>query len=694
MTTILTTALAAAAMACPQSVTDTIKTDTTKHIETTLDELVVETQRTRLENGTMMVLPKPKNLKLSQSVLDLLRYENLPGLDVNPVMQTISCFGKGVVIKVNGVTKSISYIAGIDPQKVARIEYDDSPTTRYLDSGEGGIINIILKRADDGGSIYAWMRAAPTTGFIDGNFNGSYNRGPSQFEITYNNSWRDYDKRYVNSDITYVGASDGFTRNEKFTGEPSDMMYLSNNLSATYTYQNNSGLMTTATFSGSWFKNSTSVEGWMSVNGATPYLQNDASHGHNFSPSLDWYLSKKWQGGDRLEANIVLSTQKQDYYRNYEEDLPGTPYLLDNTIDNSFKSVVAELQYMKRLGAVQWTVGANELYSHSRNEYDESFVDRMNRNNTYLYTSLSGQHGSFSWTFGGGGKYLHVKENARSNSFWQGRANAKLSYSISPTQLLELNFSYTPTMPSLSQLATVEQANNSFITTTGNPDLKGAHPVNLQLGWWKKIGKFTIWTNAQYYNVNNAIMSDYIYTGHGKFLSTYVNFQRNWRFSLSSGMNLSGLLNHLDISFNPIYTHTKVHNGDYHRLFNHFSFFTVVTGYWGDFSFNAYYKKPSQNLWGYSWSRDENGNGLDLNYSWRNFRFGAGVMYMFGKLGTKYDSRTYNPAAYGSRKVTIENNSWMAILTLTYQTNFGKIFQKERKGLQNSAYDDSMIKVL
>lgn len=293
MTTILTTALAAAAMACPQSVTDTIKTDTTKHIETTLDELVVEMQRTRLENGTMMVLPKPKNLKLSQSVLDLLRYENLPGLDVNPVMQTISCFGKGVVIKVNGVTKSISYIAGIDPQKVALIEYDDSPDTRYLDSGEGGIINIILKRADDGGSIYAWMRAAPTTGFIDGNFNGSYNRGPSQFEITYNNSWRDYDKRYVNSDITYFGASDGFTRNEKFTGEPSDLMYLSNNLSATYTFQNNSGLMTTATFSGSWFKDNTSVEGWMSVNRATPYLQNDASHSHDFSPSLDWYLSKK-----------------------------------------------------------------------------------------------------------------------------------------------------------------------------------------------------------------------------------------------------------------------------------------------------------------------------------------------------------------------------------------------------------------
>ncbi len=679
-------------MACPQSVTDTIKPDTTKHIETTLDELVVETQRTRLENGTMMVLPQPQNVKMSQSVLDLLKYENLPGLAVNPVMQTISCFGKDVIIKVNGVKKSISYISGIDPQKVARIEYDDSPTARYLDGGEGGVINIILKRADDGGSIYAWMRGAPTTGFIDGNLNGSYNRGESQFEVTYYNSWRDYDKRYVYSDITYAG-SDGFRRNEKFTGDPSDMMYLVNNLSATYTFQNKSGLMTTATFTGSWYKNSQNVKGMMSVNGATPYFQTDASRGHSFTPTLDWYLSKKWQGGDRLEANIVLSTQSQDYLRNYEEDLPGTPYLLDNSINNSFKSVVAELQYVKKLGALHWTLGANELYSHSRNDYDESFVDRMNRNNTYVYTSLSGQHGGFSWTLGGGGKYLHVKENARSNSFWQGRANAKLSYSISPTQTLSLYFAYTPTMPSLSQLATVEQANNSFITTTGNPDLKGAHPVTLQLGWWKKIGKFTVWSNAQNYNVNNAIMGDYIYTGNGKFLSTYVNFQRNWQFFLSSGMKLSGLFDHLDISFNPNYVHTQVHNGDYRRLFNHFSFYVDITGYWGNFSADIFYKKPGQSLWGYNWSRDENGNGLMLDYKWRNFRFGAGVLYAFGKLGTKYDSRTYNPAAYGSRKVTIENNSWMAILTLTYQTNFGKIFQKERKGLNNSASDDSMIKV-
>lgn len=296
--TILTTALAAA-LICPQSVTDTIKTDTTKRIETTLDELVVETQRTRLDGGTMIVLPQPQNLKMSQSVLDLLKYENLPGLAVNPVMQTISCFGKDVVIKVNGVKKSISYIAGIDPQKVARIEYDDSPTARYLDSGEGGVINIILKRADEGGSIYAWLRGAPTTGFIDGNLNGSYNRGESQFELTYNNSWRDYDKRYVNSDITYAG-SDGFRRNEKFTGDPSDMMYLVNNLSATYTYQNKSGLMTTATFTGSWFKNSQNVKGMMSINGATPYFQTDASRSHSFTPNLDWYLSKKWNSGDRL----------------------------------------------------------------------------------------------------------------------------------------------------------------------------------------------------------------------------------------------------------------------------------------------------------------------------------------------------------------------------------------------------------
>ena len=82
-----------------------------------LGEVVVLAERKYYKADKMIIHPEEKNVRASQSVLDLLNFENLPGLSVNPQLRTISSMGKGVVFKVNGVPRDLNFVQGLPPEK-------------------------------------------------------------------------------------------------------------------------------------------------------------------------------------------------------------------------------------------------------------------------------------------------------------------------------------------------------------------------------------------------------------------------------------------------------------------------------------------------------------------------------------------------------------------------------------------------
>ena len=171
----------------------------------TLDGVTVTASPIFQSQGKTIVYPSSADVKASSTALSLFQKLPLAGLEADPINRTLSIDGASPMILINGVPSSIADVHALQPKEIERIEYSRMTPARYADRGVTGLINITLKKRNDGGRIYAWGRSALNTAFMDANINASYHQGPSQFSLYYNPSWRNYQKVYDITEQSYVG---------------------------------------------------------------------------------------------------------------------------------------------------------------------------------------------------------------------------------------------------------------------------------------------------------------------------------------------------------------------------------------------------------------------------------------------------------------------------------------------------------
>ena len=160
-----------------------------------LDQVVVQGQRSRVDK--MLLFPQQAELARSQDFLSLLQTMQLRGLTIDLMNKQASIRGGEVQWQVDGVPRTIQDVQSIDPKRILRIEYSDMLSARYTDRGIGGIVNVILKERLHGGSVWAQVESALTTGFVNGALGARYDRGLHSFTLDYNNGFRDYRKRFA-----------------------------------------------------------------------------------------------------------------------------------------------------------------------------------------------------------------------------------------------------------------------------------------------------------------------------------------------------------------------------------------------------------------------------------------------------------------------------------------------------------------
>lgn len=659
-----------------------------------LGEVVIKVDRAYYKADKLIVRPDEKNVRASQSLLDLLNFENLPGLTVNPQLNSISSMGKGVVFKVNGVPRDLNFVQGLPPEKVASIEYVNTPSSRYDDS-TGGIINIVLKERLDGGSLYTYFRSSPyKTGFLNTNINGTYNYRRSQFVISYNNDWRDYRENITNSDTEYSSPDGSWTRTEILKGTPSMMRYITNNVSAGYTYYDDKGFVFVSTLKTRFFTDHRTPSGWMSVNDEKPYFQRNETRSRNLDPSLDLFARKEWTRGNSLEANVVASYSSSDYSRSLREWRSGMDKAhveYPSKVDGSFYGVLGEVFYTHPVGGVNLSGGLKNYFSHSRNLYLGSQKSTMDRDNLYLYANIFSNIGNVGLQWGGGAQYQYVDENSRVRDYWQGRTNLTVSWRLKPSMQISLHADYSPSLPSLSQLTLVETEQNSFITATGNPNLKGQHPLNSYITFWTKIGELNLNAYVQDYHVWNAIIGDLTWIGNGRFVQSYENFRNYDCNAADVNIRYSNIFGHLDVGGSINFSSYYVSNGDYRNRLNQFRWGINGMLHFGGFSFSGYYSVPGKNLYGYNESTGENQSGMSATYKWGQFSVGAGTVFLT-KKGCYYPSKDHNPLRHGSSVFWMKGAAWETYVNFTWNLQFGRSFRRSQRNLNNGMSDDSVLR--
>lgn len=131
-----------------------------------LDDVVIQGSRIEETPQHFVILPDPTEVEIYGKGINYLNMLQLPGLKVNMAKETISIDGGTPVFQINGKEVSYQRFINVSSEKIKRVEYSNNPGIRYLDKGATGIINIVLKEVEDGGSISANGKTAFNTGLL------------------------------------------------------------------------------------------------------------------------------------------------------------------------------------------------------------------------------------------------------------------------------------------------------------------------------------------------------------------------------------------------------------------------------------------------------------------------------------------------------------------------------------------------
>lgn len=664
-----------------------------------LDNVTITNRKQYSDHGThLTVIPRQQDVKASDRSIMLLSMIPLPGLRVDPALGKITIDGGTPVFMVNGKERSRERFNNLDPTKILRIEYSNNPGIRYLDRGATGVINIVLREAEDGGSATAHAQSAFTTGFVNGYANASYHKGRSEFTLEYNANYRNYDDDPMMLIEQFISAEKNISRD---TRGNTLMSYLNQNISAEYTYQHNDSTMFVASF-GTWLHNfhNRQESDVMTIYNDLPKDYNLYRKANSLQclPKLDLYFKHKMKHQQEIEFNVV-----NEWAGNEQNVLKRQTYNTGEVIEypvmvqNNGWAISSEAVYSKQIGKHKVRTGIQYQYNYARNDYEEQdVVSRMYKNNGYVFGELQGQLSEkVNYSIGTGLKAFKVQENENDKFYLRNLSTARLGWRINDHWTLVTDLSYVPHLPSLSDLTTVFQPSDDIEAMQGNANLKPSSTLRTHLtARYQSGGPF--YANIYFCNDHtfDAILFNTIYdAATGYFVerpenSTYFNGM--WQ---QAEFGVKDLWGHLTISADVAWKHQESKGKDFHYtrrfvrsdinasyVYNNF-----VTGC----GFNI---TPDWDLNGETYNRAERQQYIYAQYKHKQWTFNLTWHCPFNPKGYVYKSECWSKVHPLTCQNNTGNNGNMIVLGVTWQANFGKSFKKSQKTLQNGGYDSGIVR--
>lgn len=682
-----------------------------------LNDVTVTANTLTDSKGRTIIYPSGTDVKASSTAVSLFQKLPLAGLEANPINRTISVDGGTPMILINGVPSTIDDVNALQPKDIDKIEYSRITPARYADKGCTGFLNITLRKRTDGGTIYMWGRSAVNTAFVDGNVRGSYHQGPSQFTLSYNPSWRNYQSVYDNVKESYIG-NDFRVNLEKHDRNP--FYYHYHNINLKYDYSPNASTLFSATFRATPTYSKHRLIGNTIDSELGNYENLNETKDDSFSPSLDLFLRKDFNEKNSLEVQVVgtLGSDKYSRLNGFRYEAGNSEvYIID--ADSRRRSLITEISYVHKFSdKTSLSAGVQNTISRSKNKYydfelhypaiqDKPFISsstefkniislyesRLTENNNYAYARLGQQAGKVYLSLSTGAKLFWINNGGNHRRFVRNLSQAQANWNISNKWTLAAAFSYSPGIPSLSSLTNYPQKTTPYLISNGNPNLKVTEFFTFQLMPSFQYKKFNASLLMGHRIVGNCEMNELTYLGDHMFLSQTINARKSWRTSANLNMRISDIAG-FGANVNIGLLHDETMSDTWTHALTSFSGSFSLWWSKGPYTVSYWRKIPGKYLSGHTVWKEENGDALAFEYRLnKHFNFGINWMYMYDKKGTRYPSWTYSPVNPGTRERYIKDNGNMVVLTASYSANFGSIFRTGRRSLNNSDNDSSLLKM-
>lgn len=655
----------------------------------TLDEVTVRASKVVNKPDGMVIYPTDSQRQASTNGYSFLEKLTLPNLRVDNINHTISAIDNrgGVQLRINGIIVDKPEMTALDPKDILRIDFIDKPGVRYGES-LAYVINIITRRNDSGYSIGTDITSAITTIQGDGMVYGKWNKGKSEWSVSY-------DINGGKSKGSKILQTANYTLNDGsiYTIERNDVetlrKYISHNAKLTYNWADSTATVFQTSLSGALNKTPDNYSIKEIIDGNHSYKATSRDGSKYLSPVLDIYFFRQLTPKQSIIANAVgtfISTKTNSFYDE------GTPYIYN--VDGKSASLLSEMIYENRLKPFTLSAGLNYRYKHTRNDYtgDASARTRMNDNKLYAFGEIKGSIKQFQYSLGTGVSYIHYTQNEHTYNFWTYRPKLTLTYNPSN----ELQMSYTFQMQErTSRIAMTSDAairTNSMEWTVGNPDLKPSRDMEHRLLVSYNTSRLQSFIEGYYKQCRRPNMAHYERTDDNRFIYTQINQKEIDVLDITAYAGYWLLPEKLQVAANGGMYRCFNFGYDYTHCYTSWFYVGSITAYLGKFYLRGYIDNGTRFLEGESKSYNGAYSALQASYNLKNWQFSLTWANPLCSNYKSFENELLNRNLYKHSIGYYKDSGNCISLNIVWRLNRGRNHQSAEKRINLKDTDNGIMK--
>lgn len=508
--------------------------------------------------------------------------ENIPSVEVDNDGNISLRGNESVEVWINGKASGLTtdnraeILQQLPAESIERIEVIDNPSAKFSAEGSAGIINIVLKKDRKAGYYGSLQVGGNTNG--GANASGNINYSSPKFDAYANVGYRHRRNHQGGgwSKQNYLQTNE-YQNYDSKNRDQGNNVFMRAGVTWHATEKDDLTLSGMGMIGGRNGSNSTlyhyGVIGAAADTKVMDRLTRSRGNNHFFHGEMNY--NHTWSAQHKLDVMVGYNRWFGDNY-NYYQDSTTVFEPLATTYDYQYRPMFvsnrsweAKVDYENQITSIfKLQAGYNGRFSHE-NTPQESWIDysswngeNLEEDKAYfnrfiydqdthaLYATASLQFGKFGVMGGLRGEYWRVntesydwdqehdatkREAPFKKDFFQLFPSVFISYQLTPTQQLQLNYTRRLRRPWGGQLNSFKNTRDASMVEFGNPYLTPEYSNSFALNYLKQWTEHTLSLSA-YYRPTTDVMQRIRYQSQsdGLMYQTTMNVAKN----LSTGIEM------------------------------------------------------------------------------------------------------------------------------------------------------------
>lgn len=663
--------------------------DSTVH----LNEVTVTGRSIIQKVDRTLIIPTKSARRNAYNAYDMMFKMVIPHLQVNAMTKDISANGGAVQLRINGIKATQAEVAALLPKEIIRIELIENPGKRYGDEELGAVVDIIVRKREDGGLMNLQTMNSPHVPFGENNLMAKYHHGKTQWGLNYSfnyrdakNCWTDKSEDFFLQDQHIHREQQGVNDRVNWYEQNIDLSY---NLSAPDRY----------TFNAVWRNNLKDVPHQNETSIINDLITaRQLMNSHKYSPALELYYQRILPSQQTLTFNLTGTLIHNEMTRRYTEQIHSDTQLADflTDVDEHKRSIIGEAIYDKRYKTVVFSAGLRHYQMYDRNEYagTNPVTSRMNQMRSSAFAEMQGAWHKINYVLSAGITRSFFKENDVSRSYCSFSPTLRLAFVPHRDGYLSYRFSTDPQIPTLSALTDVEQRIDTIQLMRGNPNLHTYNVYHQTLNYSYNKNKLLLMFNANYDYYNNCIMESVIAEADKLVMmqdnqKSYQTLQISTMAALR-GLDIFGMKDFLTLSLEGGFARYWSYGHTYTHTYSDFYYNLQFNMNYKAFALMGQFSKNRNTLLGETIYKGENQTAILGVWTHKRLQIGLGMLFPFTNNYKTGRERVSSVAPYTSWNYVKETGR-LAVIRLNYNFEFGKSYRASQKRISNSDDESGML---